>query len=164
MDANPPLLSKSQKATPLNSGPTLTQVLRDRLRLGHYSLRTEQAYVFWVKDFIRFHHRRHPRQMGALEVREYLTHLAQQRKVAIDTQRQAMNALVFLYRRVLETPLPDFSEYVRARTSSHLPTVLTSDEAGRLLNALSGVYQLIGQLLYGSGIRLIECLRLRVKD
>src|SRR5215831_13296835 len=99
MQPNPPLLSNSRIATPLQNGPTLTQVLRDRLRIGHYSLRTEQVYVFWVKDFIRFHQRKHPRQMGALEVRDYLTHLAQQRNVAFDTQRQALNALVFLYRR-----------------------------------------------------------------
>jgi integrase len=102
--------------------------------------------------------------MGAVEVRDYLTYLAKQRKVAFNTQRQALNALVFLYKHVLEQPLPPFSEYVRARASSHLPTVLTIDETRRLLNALPNVYQLIGQLLYGSGLRLIECLRLRVKD
>src|SRR5690348_14825505 len=111
MYRNPALLSNSRIATPVQTGPTLTQVLRDRLRLGHYSLRTEQVYVLWVKDFIRFHHCQHPRQMGAPEVRDYLTYLATQRHVAYNTQRQALNALVFLYNHVLEQPLPDFGEY-----------------------------------------------------
>jgi integron integrase len=159
-----PSILNSRITSPQKTGPTLTDVLRDRLRLGYYSLRTEQTYVLWVKDFIRFHHCQHPRQMGAIEVRDYLTYLAKQRQVAFNTQRQALNALVFLYNRVLEKPLPPFSEYTRARASSHLPTVLTIDETSRLINALPNIYQLIGQLLYSTGLRLIECLRLRVKD
>jgi integron integrase len=146
----------------LNS-PFLSQV-RDAIRLRHYSIRTEEAYVDWAKRFILFHHKRHPKDMGEKEVGEFLTHLAVEGEVAPSTQNQALNALVFLYRVVLERPLGGISGVVRAKRPKKLPVVLTSKEIKRVLQNLEGVHWLIGCLLYGSGLRLLEAMRLRVKD
>ena len=137
--------------------------LRDMLRTQHYSSRTEQTYVDWAKRFILFHHKRHPKDMGVPEVEAFLTHLALERKVAASTQNQALSALLFLYREVLHQPLASV-DAVRARKPERLPTVLTKSEAARVINAMSGTTQLMTKLLYGSGLRALECLRLRVKD
>ena len=142
----------------------LTEVLRQQLRVRRYARRTEEVYVGWTRDFIRFHRGRHPREIGASEVRAYLTYLANQRNVAAATQRQALNALVFLYATVLDKPLGDLGEFARARTRTRVPEVLTQEEARRVVAALPGVYRLVGQLMYGAGLRLLEVLRLRIQD
>ena len=141
----------------------LLDQLRDTLQTQHYSIRTETAYMNWVRRFILFHHKRHPKDMGVPEVEAFLTHLALERKVAASTQNQALSALLFLYREVLRQPLESV-DAVRARKPERLPTVLTKSEALRVLNGMSGMPQLMGKLLYGSGLRALECVRLRVKD
>jgi integron integrase len=141
---------------------TLLGVLRDRLALRHASDRTVEAYTMWVRRYVRFHERRHPRDVGAAGVRAFLTHLARERNVSASTQNQARAALLFLYREVLE--LPEVDGIVRAKRGSSCPTVLSRDEAGRLLAELEGVPRLISMLLYGSGLRLLEACSLRVKD
>ena len=148
----------------MNNRPKkLLDQVRDALRLKHYSIRTEQAYVGWIKRFILFHNKRHPKEMGAPEIAAFLTHLAVDLNVAASTQNQALCALIFLYRQVLEID-PGPVDAVRAKKPKRLPTVLTREEVRALLAALSGTNQLIAKLLYGCGLRLIECLRLRVKD
>lgn len=141
----------------------LLDQLRDVLRTQHYSLRTEKAYVAWSRRFILFHQKRHPKDMGAAEVEAFLSHLALERKVAASTQNQALSAILFLYREVLHQEL-DSVNAVRARKPEHLPTVLTKSEVFRVINAMSGTPQLMAKLLYGSGLRVLECVRLRVKD
>ena len=141
----------------------LLDQLRAALQTQHYSIRTETAYVDWARRFILFHHKRHPNQMGVSEVEAFLTHLALERKVAASTQNQALSALLFLYREVLRQPLESV-DAVRARKPERLPTVLTRTEVQRVLNALSGTSLLMAKLLYGSGLRALECVRLRVKD
>jgi integron integrase len=138
--------------------------LRNAIRVRHYSIRTEEAYVQWVKRFILFHGKRHPAQMGEAEVCAFLTHLAVDGQVAAATQNQALNALVFLYRNVVERPLGEFTGIVRAKRPPRLPVVLTPEEVGRILRALKGIHWLICCLQYGSGLRLLESVRLRVKD
>jgi integron integrase len=143
---------------------TLLEVVRSRIRARHYSLRTEKAYVFWIRRFVRFHAMRHPREMGAPEVEAFLTHLAVDAKVSASTQNQALAAILFLYRDVLEVTLPWMGSVVRAKPSAHLPVVLTRDEVQRILAQLAGTPWLVASMLYGSGVRLQECLQLRVKD
>jgi integron integrase len=139
--------------------------VRDVMRLKHYSIRTEDTYVDWIKRFILFHDKRHPVEMDIAEIEAFLTHLAVEKNVAASTQNQALCALLFLYNEVLEKDLnPDVIDAVRAKKPKRLPVVLTRDEALSVLAALSGTNQLIARTLYGSGLRLIECLRLRVKD
>ena len=140
------------------------QEVRNAIRLRHYSIRTEQAYVDWIRRFIFFHGKRHPREMAEVEVRSFLTHLAVERNVAASTQNQALNALVFLYKIVLGQPLGEISEVVRAKKPQRLPVVLTRDEVRQLLQHLDGNHWLAACLMYGSGLRLMECVRLRVKD
>jgi integron integrase len=140
------------------------RTVREAVRVRHYSIRTEEAYVQWVKRFILFHGKRHPAQMGEAEVCAFLTHLAVEGQVAAATQNQALNALVFLYRHVLDRPLGEFPGIVRAKRPPRVPVVLTLTEVGRILRALKGVYWLIACLQYGSGLRLLESVRLRVKD
>ncbi|HUT16358.1 MAG TPA: integron integrase [Anaerolineae bacterium] len=135
----------------------------DAIRLKHYSYRTEQAYVGWIKRYIHFHDVRHPSEMGAPEVEAFLTHLAVKENVAASTQNQALSALLFLYREVLHRDLGPV-DALRAKRPKRLPTVLTKDETLRLIGCLSGTHQLMAKLIYGSGVRLMECLRLRVKD
>ena len=146
-----------------SSSPFLNSV-SDAIRLRHYSIRTEKAYVEWIKRFIRFHDRRHPNEMGESEVVAFLTHLAVEGKVAASTQNQALNALVFLYKVVLERPLDDIKGAVRAKKPQKLPVVLTQDEVRQLLKHLDGIHWLAGCLMYGSGLRLMEAVRLRVQD
>ena len=138
--------------------------VREAIRVRHFSIRTEQAYVGWIRRFIHFHGKRHPIDMAELEVAAFLSHLAVDLEVAPATQNQALNALAFLYSQVIARPLGDVSGIVRAKRRTRLPTVLTLDEVGRLLSNLKGDYWLVGCLLYGSGLRLMEALRLRVKD
>lgn len=142
----------------------LLDQVRDKIRLKHYSIRTEEAYVDWCRRYILFHHKRHPCEMGAEEVTAFLTHLAVKGKVAVSTQNQAFSALLFLYREVLTIDLPYLAEIERATKPRKLPVVLTKDESRAVINHLQGVYRLMGQLLYGAGLRLMECVRLRVKD
>lgn len=143
--------------------PRLLEQVRGRLRVKHYSLRTEQAYVGWIRRFILANGKRHPREMGSGEVEAFLTRLATHDHVAAGTQNQALAALLFLYREVLGQDLPWMDEVVRAKRPRRLPVVLTRDEVRRLLTQLQGRDWLMAGLLYGTGMRLMECLRLRVK-
>lgn len=142
----------------------LLDQMRDQIRTLHYSIRTEDAYLLWVKQFILFHEKRHPLEMGEREVGEFLTHLAVTRKVAASTQNQALSALLFLYKAVLDRPLEGLGDTTRARKPERLPVVFTRDEVRGVLARLAGEKALMGGLLYGSGLRLLECLRLRIKD
>jgi integron integrase len=138
--------------------------VRDAIRVKHFSIRTERAYVGWIKRYIIFHGVRHPQEMGAAEIEAFLTHLAVKRHVAASTQNQALSALLFLYQQVLKKDLERPLDAVRAKRPKRLPTVMTEEEVMAVITALSGVNQLIAKLLYGSGLRLVESLRLRVKD
>lgn len=144
--------------------PRLLDQVRQALRLKHYALRTEESYVGWVRRFILFHHKRHPQTLGTPEVEAFLSDLAVNQHVAASTQNQALSALLFLYTVVLKQPLAGPLNTVRAKQPQRLPTVLTREEVRRVLDALTGVHQVMAQLLYGSGLRLMECVRLRVKD
>src|SRR5581483_8954082 len=153
------------------SSPTLAKQperlldrLRHKIRVKHYSIRTELAYVEWVRRFIRFHGLRHPAEMGGEQVEAFLTHLAVQGPGAASTQNQAKSALLFLYREVLETELPWLNNVVSGKASRHLPVVLTPAEARAVLERMTGTAGLVARLLYGSGLRLLEAVRLRVKD
>lgn len=145
------------------NSPFLEEV-RQLMRVQHYAIRTEQSYIDWIKRFILFHDKRHPSGMGEAEVAAFLTHLSVDRNVAPATQGQALNALVFLYRKVLNRPLNEMHGIVRSKKKSKIPVVLTQLEVASLLSNLEGVHWLAGCLLYGSGLRLMECIRLRVKD
>ncbi len=139
--------------------------VRDAIRLKHYSIRTEQSYVKWIRQFIFFHNKRHPMDMAEQEVEAFLTDLAVRQNVAASTQNQALNAIVFLYKQVLKQPLGDFSQAVRAKRPIREPVVLTEGEARLLLTCMSkNQNRLVAHLLYGSGMRLIEAVRLRVQD
>lgn len=144
--------------------PKLLDQLRTEIRVRRYSIRTEQAYVRWVTRFIRFHRLRHPSEMGSQEIREFLIWLALDRKVAPSTQDQARSALLFLYRHVLQMPMRLLENVVQAKGERKIPVVLSEAEVLRVFSQLTGVHWLIVGLLYGSGLRLMECLQLRVKD
>ncbi len=144
--------------------PSLLDAVRHCLRLRHYSIRTEQAYVKCIKSFILFHRKRHPREMGVEEIRQYLSHLATKGQVAASTQNQALCALLFLYREVLEVELPLIDGIVRAKRPKRVPVVLTREEVERILSLMKEPYRLMASLLYGAGLRLMECVRLRVKE
>jgi integron integrase len=153
-----------ESGSPSPQPPRLLDRVRATLRARHYSRRTERAYVAWICRFIVFHGKRHPREMGAAEVTRYLSSLATEGNVAASTQNQALSALVFLYRHVLEQDMPWLEDVVRARRPSRLPEVLTRDEVRAVIRQLRGTPRLMAILLYGSGMRLLECARLRVKD
>jgi integron integrase len=144
--------------------PRLLDQVRNAIRRRHYSYRTEETYIHWIKRFIYFHDKRHPREMAASEVTGFLNYLAKERNVASATQNQALSALLFLYRDVLAQPLPWLDELERARRPARVPAVLTMSEIRRLLSNLDGTRWLMASLLYGAGLRWRECLRLRVKD
>jgi len=144
--------------------PRLLDRVREAIRARHYSRRTEKAYVQWIRRYIFFHGKRHPAEMGAPEVTAFLTSLAVHDKVAASTQNQALSALLFLYREVLGVELPWLDDVVRAKRPQHLPVVLTRDEVRAVLQRLDGVSRLMALLLYGAGLRLLECCHLRVKD
>ncbi|HEY6205753.1 MAG TPA: phage integrase N-terminal SAM-like domain-containing protein [Chthoniobacterales bacterium] len=138
--------------------------VRDVLRVNDYSIRTEEAYIGWIRRFILYHDKKHPRDMAALEVELYLTHLAVGEKVSTNTQKQALNALVFLYHRVLRKPLGQFRDIERPKRPQRRPLVLSKAEVEQILRVMSGTHQLVATLLFGTGMRLLECRRLRVKD
>ena len=144
--------------------PRLLDRVRQAIGARHYSRRTEKAYVHWIKRYIFFHAKRHPAEMGAAEVTAFLTSLAVKGKVAASTQNQALSALLFLYREVLGVELPWLDGLVRAKPPQRLPVVLTREEVRTVLGKLDGVSRLMALLLYGAGLRLLECCRLRVKD
>ena len=163
----PPQPSSSQPQPappPGNRQPKLLDRLREALRARHYSPRTEQTYCHWVKRFIFFHNVRHPAEMAEPEINAFLTHLAVQEKVSASTQNQALSALLFLYRHVLGRPIGDLGEVVRARRPTRLPVVLTRAEVKAVLGHLTGDKWLMASLMYGAGLRLMECLQLRVHD
>jgi len=134
------------------------------MRKKHYSIHTENAYVDWTKRFILFHGKRHPQEMGEAEISQFLTHLAVDRNVAASTQNQALNALVFLYKQVLKKELGHFGDIERAKKPKNLPTVMSQAETARVLGLMTGRHALMAKLLYGCGLRIKECVRLRVKD
>ena len=151
-------------ASPSRGGPRLLALLRRAIRVRHYSRRTEEAYVSWVRRFVRFSGMRHPRELREPDVERFLTSLAVEGGVSASTQTQALSALVFLYDAVLGRPLGLFAHVVRAKGSKRLPVVLTRDEVQAVIGAMSGTPALVAALLYGSGLRLLEALQLRVKD
>ena len=157
-------MSHAPVVTSSANPPRLLDQVRARIRAKHYSLRTEDAHVHWIRRFILFHNKRHPVEMGAVEVEAFLSHLAVAGKVAASTQNQALSALLFLYREVLGIELPWLQGVTRAKPSQYLPVVLTTGEVRALFARLDGVDWLMASLLYGAGLRLMECVRLRVKD
>jgi integron integrase len=156
--------SDSPFEPPPGSPPKLLDRIRQHLRVKHYSIRTEQAYVDWIRRFILFHGKRHPNEMGEEEITAFLTHLAVDRRVATSTQNQAFSALLFLYQQVLDRKLDFIDSVERVSRPPKLPVVFTREEARAVLAHLKGDYRLMTELLYGSGLRLMECVRLRVKD
>jgi integron integrase len=148
----------------MEAGANLFDQVRNVIRLKHYSIRTEEAYIDWIKRFIRFHNNRHPFNMGGAEVSSFLSYLATTLKVSSSTQNQALNAIAFLYKRVLQKDLGDIGETVRAKTPERVPVVLSKSEVDRVLSELEGTPRLMAKILYGAGMRLMECIRLRVKD
>ena len=148
----------------MSERPGLLAVTRDRIRTRHMAYRTEQVYLRWIRQYIAFHKRRHPRELGGAEVEQFLTYLAVERKVSAGTQNQALQALLFLYRQVLSVELPWLEGVTRAAPSRRLPVVLSRAEVKAILGHLDGTAWLLANLLYGGGLRLMEGLRLRVKD
>ena len=144
--------------------PRLLDQLRTAIRYRHYSVRTEQCYCQWAKRYIRFHNLRHPAEMGRDEIVQFLSHLAIDRKVAASTQNQALNALLFLYRQVIHNDPGWLDGFVYAKKPKRLPVVCTREEVKRILSELEGIPWLATALLYGSGLRLTECISLRIKD
>ncbi len=147
-----------------NSPPKLLDQVRDRIRVKHYSIRTEQAYLDWIKRYIFFHDKQHPKNLGAEDIERFLTHLAVNGKVSASTQNQAKSAILFLYREVMEMELRWLDKVTQAKAPKRLPVVLTVSEVQAVLSRLSGTHALIASLLYGTGMRLMEAIRLRVKD
>ena len=161
----PPDAAVAQESSPLPaSPPRLLDRVRAAVRARHFSRRSEKAYVHWTKRYIFFHGKRHPAEMGAREVTEFLTALAVRDKVAASTQNQALSALLFLYRHVLGVELPWLDDLVRAKRPQRLPVVLTREEVRLVLGHLNGVSHLMAIILYGAGLRLLECCRLRIQD
>jgi len=157
-------MSVLTKNTPTTNKPKLLDQVRAVIRTKHYSRRTEEAYIYWIKKYIFFHKKRHPNEMGEKEINEFLTHLAVKENVSASTQNQALNAIVFLYKQILKIKIDDIGEVVRAKKPKKEPVVFTQSEAEKILANLHGKYWLMAMLLYGSGLRLLECLRLRIKD
>ncbi len=148
----------------MEGSPRLMQLVRDAMRTRHYSIHTERAYCDWIKRYILFHGKRHPSEMGASEVELFLSHLAIERNVSSSTQNQALSAILFLYREVLGIELAWLTNVKRARKPKRLPVVLNADEVMKVFAHLQGNHLLMAKLLYGSGLRLMECVRLRLKD
>jgi integrase len=147
-----------------NKKPKLLDQVRAVARMRHLSHRTEDAYVHHLRHFILYHNKRHPKEMGACEITAFLTYLAVDKKVSASTQNQAFSAILFLYQKVLQLELPRIEGVMRAKRPEHIPVVFTSSEAKAILANLTGIPFLVASLLYGSGLRLAEALRLRVKD
>lgn len=152
------MAKNTERGTPMR----LLDQVREVIRKKHYSIRTEQAYVQWIRRFILFHDKRHPKDMGEKEISQYISHLATHLKVAASTPNQALNALVFLYKQVRQIELGDFGHMGRAKRPKRLPTVLSKEEVARVPTAISGTYGLMAKIIYGCGLRLMECARLRV--
>ena len=144
-------------------GKLIDQV-REVMRYHHYAIRTEQTYIKWILDYIRFNGTRHPREMGKPEVERFLSYLAVSRKMASSTQNQALNAILFLYKHVLDMPFDDHIDATRSKKRKNLPTVLSQSEISRFFQHINGTNELMAKLLYGAGLRLMECVRLRIKD
>ncbi len=144
--------------------PKLLDLVREKIRIKHYSIRTETQYVHWIRRFILHHDKRHPREMGAREVEIFLTHLATHGNVSAATQNQALAAILFLYREVFDQQLPWMDNVIRAKKPQRLPVVLSKMEVARILERMDGTYGLMARLLYGTGMRIMECCRLRVQD
>lgn len=153
-----PIIHKAPNAIPI------LEQLRDRLRAKHYSIRTEQAYIQWVKRFIVFHNKRHPSNMGKPEIEAFLTWLATEKNMAAASQNQAASALIFFYKEIMNYPLSELEDVLRAKETTRLPTVLSVLETQKILEQMTGLAGLMTQLLYGTGMRLMECVRLRIKD
>jgi integron integrase len=159
-----PLDRHTTSSPDTNSDPKLLDQLREALRSRHYSRRTERTYCMWVKRFVLYHHLRHPKEMGEAEINAYLTHLAVDKDVSASTQNQALCALLICYRLVIGREIGDLGEIIRARRRKRLPVVLSRNEVRIVINTLQDDMRLMAALLYGSGLRLMECLRLRVQD
>lgn len=159
-----PKETRMEASSKVTQGTKLLDRLKEMIRIRHYSLRTEEAYADWVRRFILFHGKRHPAEMGAREVEAFLSHLAVNKSVSASTQNQAKAAILFLYKQVLDIELPWLDEVVHAKQSRRLPVVLTSGEVRKLIDQMNGTQALIARLLYGTGLRLLEGLRIRVKD
>jgi len=147
----------------MSKSPLMDQI-RDTLRVHHYSLRTERAYLGWIKRYILFHGKRHPSEMGEREITSFLSYLASEKHVSASTQNQALSSILFLYKKVLMIELAWLDDVVRAKRPKYLPTVLSREDVLRLLNVITGRKQLLAKLLYGTGMRLMEGVRLRVQD
>ena len=158
------VLRRSVDPQPLQHGPKLLELFREAMRVRHYSKRTEDTYCAWLKRYVHFHNMRHPKEIGEPEINAFLTHLAVAEKVSASTQNQALSALLFLYRNVIGKEVGDLGHVIRARKPIHLPVVLSREEVKALLAQLTGDKWLMASLMYGAGLRLMECLRLRVQD
>lgn len=146
-------------------GKKLLDIMRDKIRFKHYSMSTERVYIYWAKKYILFHNKKHPRDMGKLEIEQFLTHLATKLNVSPTTQNQAFNALLFLYEQVLNISLKNENiQALRAQERKHIPVVLTIDEVKSIILNMSGIYQLIVKLMYGCGLRMKEVQNIRIKD
>lgn len=148
----------------MSGAPRLLDQMRERIRVKHYSIRTEETYLHWVKRYILFHHKRHPAEMGAPEVEAFLSHLATTANVSASTQNLALSSILFLYKEVLVVDLPWLEGVTRAKKPQRLPVVMTRDEVRQVLAHMQGTHHLMASLMYGTGMRLMECVRLRVKD
>jgi site-specific recombinase XerD len=147
----------------MSNKPKLLDQVRNSLRQRNYSYSTEKTYISWIKRFILYHDKRHPKEMGEKEIGDFLTHLDVDRRVAPKTQNQALNAIIYLYKYILKIDLDEIKA-LRPRESKHLPTVLTQQEVHKILPLLQGEIRLMAKLLYGSGLRVSECLNLKIKD
>jgi integron integrase len=148
----------------INTPVKLLDQVRRKIRLKGYSIRTEKTYVEWIRRFILFHDKRHPKEMGKAEIESFLAHLVIQRNVASSTQNQAFNAILFLYDQVLEAKMPDDIQAIRSKKPARVPTVMTHEETHKMIAVMSGVHRLMAKMMYGCGLRVLECLRMRVKD
>jgi integron integrase len=154
----------TQLSIDVSQPPKLLDQVRAAIRTRHYSIRTEEAYIYWIKRYILFHKKRHPKEMGQQEISQFLNHLAVQENVAASTQNQALCAIIFLYKHVLHIEIGELDSVSWAKKPQKIPVVFTQSEAKAILNQLSGTNWLMAILLYGAGLRLTECLQLRVKD
>jgi integrase len=155
----------SPSVPPAGQGKKLLDQYRESLRSRHYSLRTEGTYISWVRQYIFFHHKRHPREMGVGEINDFISYLANQKNISASTQNQAISAILFLYRNVLRIQLDETGLIpIRPIKPKRVPTVLSREEAKKVIMQLDGIYKLMTQIMYGSGLRLMEVMRLRVKD
>ncbi len=146
-------------------GKKLLDILRDKIRVKHYSLSTERTYVYWVKAYILYHNKRHPKDMGKKEIEQFLTYLAVEKNVSPTTQNQAFNAILFLYRDIFGFDTKDMNiQALRAKEKKHIPVVLSIDEVQQIILNMNGIYQLMLKLMYGCGLRMSELLNLRIKD